>query len=238
MRHSGPIPSSDRASTSATRRLARILMIWTGVLTILMVAGMRSLPPTLVWLILPYLALVAWHLLARSEWRPAKPLPTPVDSGSVPLGSLHTQVVGCLPPEVVDERVETSDSHEPCPARTDASEGPQVNPSKVRARRRGKPLSPPEPVPASWVQVGPGRYVRGEEPDPAPAAPNDASVEEMTVAVTSGEGSSHVAVSEEGICDQGAGDSPDDPGVSEGIDDAQDRGAIDLMLDRSGQPLQ
>jgi hypothetical protein len=238
MRHSGPIPSSDPASTPTSHLLARILMIWTGVLTILIVAGMRSLPPTLVWLILPYLALVAWHLLARSERRPAKPLPTPVDSGSVPLGSLHTQVVGCPPPEVVDERVGSSDSREPSPAPAESSGGVQVNPRKVRARRQGKPMPLPEPVPASWVQVGPGRYVRGEEPDPALAAPNDASVEEMTEAVTSGEGSSHVAVPEEGDCDQGAGDSPDDPGGSEDIDDAQDGVATDLMLDRSGQPSQ
>jgi hypothetical protein len=138
MRHSGPIPSSDPASTPTSHLLARILMIWTGVLTILIVAGMRSLPPTLVWLILPYLALVAWHLLARSEWRPAKPLPTPVDSGSVPLASLDAQIVGCPPPEVVDERVESSDSREPSLAQEDTSGLLQVNPRKVRARRRGK----------------------------------------------------------------------------------------------------
>jgi hypothetical protein len=238
MRHGDPLPSSDPASTPTSHLLARILMIWTGLLTVLVVAKMRSLPPTLVWLFLPYLALVAWCLLTQPRLRLAKPQPTPSDLERFPPASLEPQVVGCSPPEVVDERVESSDSREPSPAPAESSGGVQVNPRKVRARRQGKPMPLPEPVPASWVQVGPGRYVRGEEPDPAPAAPNDASVEEMTVAVTSGEGSSHVAVSEEGICDQGAGDSPDDPGVSEGIDDAQDRGAIDLMLDRSGQPLQ
>ncbi len=47
----------------------------------------------------------------------------------------------------------------------------------VRARRRIKPKAVPEPSPASWVQVGPGRFVRGEEPKPSP----DASAEDEPI---------------------------------------------------------
>jgi hypothetical protein len=237
MRHGGPIPNPVPVITSASRRLARVLMIWTGVLIVLVVVGMRSLPPTLIWLILPYLALVAWHLLAFSELRPANPLPTTTDSASDPIASHDPQVVGCPPQGGPDEWAESSDSHEPSSAPADTSGSPQVNPRKVRGRRRGKPTPPSEPVPASWIQVGPGKYVRGEEPDPAPVMPNDTSLEEETEAVTSGEGSSHETVSEEGDCDQGAGDAHDDPAGSEQTG-AHDRVATGLMLDRSGQPLE
>src|SRR4051812_34422201 len=119
MRHVGPISSSGPSPTSASRRIARILMIWTGVLIVLVVAEMRALPPILVGLLLPYLALMAWHLLARSGPRQENPLSTPADSESLPLESPAPQVVGCPPREGMDERVELSDYREPSSASAD-----------------------------------------------------------------------------------------------------------------------
>lgn len=184
MRHGDPIPSSGPASSSSSRRLARLLMIGTAVLSALVVAKIRELPPILVGILLPYLALVTRHLLAPPGPREANRQPTPADSGSVPLANPDPQVIGGPPPEGADEQHESSGAPEPSPAPEEPAGSPQVPPRKVRGRRRGKQMSSPEPVPASWVQVGPGKYIRGEEADPAPAGPSDETVADVPETLT------------------------------------------------------
>ena len=87
-------------------------------------------------------------------------------------------------------------------------------------------MSPAAPVPVPWVQVGPGRYVRGEAPDPAPDRPAEPPVGDVTEAATPEVGQPPEAVPEEGSCVPEAGDSPGDPGGSEEVEDG-DRGDTD-----------
>jgi hypothetical protein len=241
MWHDHPLPSADPASTPTSRLLARILMIWTGVLTVLVVTGMRSLPPTLTGLLLSYLALVTWHLLARSGPRPANPQPSPSDSASVPIASLDAQVVGGPPSGGPDERVESSGSLESSLAREDTAGLHPVIPRKARGRRRGKPMSPPGPVPASWVQIGPGKYIRGEEPDPAPAGPSVTSVEGAPETSPSGKESSHEVARGDGLDDRETGTSPidapdDSAAIGDGDGIATVPGGIDLPHESFGVP--
>jgi hypothetical protein len=84
-----------------------------------------------------------------------------------------------MPRPDIDLEVATSAPSASLDAGADLSEVPETSPAPgterrpstsapVRARRRIKPKAVPEPSPASWVQVGPGRFVRGEEARPSP----------------------------------------------------------------------
>ena len=84
MRHDHPVPRPDPASTPLSDRLATVLMVWTGSLTVLVLAAVRDLPPVLVGLLLPYFALVAWHLLARRRTATDEAPTSPRGSGGRP----------------------------------------------------------------------------------------------------------------------------------------------------------
>jgi len=127
--------------TPSTRRPEHLLLIaWTVALALLVGWTYRSTPPTLAWALLPYLALVARHLLAP----PARPSagPGPAESAE----PAEPRAVAPIPP------IET----EAIPA--------PVRPAPPKPRRRPRPRTIAEPA-AAWVQVGPGRFVRGEQPE-------------------------------------------------------------------------
>ena len=92
----------------------------------------------------------------------------------------------------------------------------------------------PEPVPASWVQVGPGKYVRGEESDPAPDAPLEAMMEDATEAPTIGDEPTHPDLTEATSGEPVAGHACDDPRASTRTE-AQEGVVTDLVMDRSGR---
>jgi hypothetical protein len=167
VRHDQPVSRHEPASHRTPGRLPRILLPWTGVLTILVVTQMRTLPPSLVGLVLPYLALVGWHLLVANRHRQDEPRTIRAESQSPQNSCSQPDIIVGSPPEVLVDPVEAPKSTVPVPAGVGSPGSPGVQPRQVRGRRRRKPTHVPAPVAVPWVQVGPGRFVRGEEPDPA-----------------------------------------------------------------------
>ncbi len=233
MRHDIPIPRPDPHSTPTPDRLATVLMVWTVGLILLVLAAVRDLPAVLVGLMLPYFALVVWHLLARSGPRPTRLQPLPVDPEGVHRSSASPEVDACPPTGGSDERVEASGSRESNPPAKGSPGSPRGNAGRVRGRRRGDPSPHAASAPVPWVQVGPGRYIRGESPDPTPDPPAEPSAVDVTVPNAPHVGQSPEAMSEEASCVPEAGDPPGDPGGAAGVEDGE-TASTDLRLDRSG----
>jgi hypothetical protein len=97
-------------------RARSLLAIWTATLVVLALRKLRDLPPVLVGLLLPYLALVAWHLIAR-KGRQAQPQPTPTDSTGISCAHPDQPVVGGPTSRDSGERLESFDPRggESCP---------------------------------------------------------------------------------------------------------------------------
>jgi hypothetical protein len=150
--------------TNPTLRLERILLLaWTVALAMLVVFEIGSIPPSLAWALLPYLGMVARHLIAPTGRKTEDPRPAPAEVSETPAGITGPEVVGSPPdPGPGPERIEPEPR--PIPAR----------PSTARPRRKARPRVVAEPVPAAWVQVAPGRFVRGEQPEPTPPPPPEA----------------------------------------------------------------
>lgn len=233
MQHGDSRPGPDGSSPPTPGRLARILMAWTAVLAVAVLADVRSLPPTLVGLLLPYLGLVAWHLRSTGGPRRAEPRSTPADASGVSCTSHDPQVIGNKPGGS-DEEIGSSDARGSKSTTSDPSGPPTVEPRNVRGRRRARVLPPTEPAPASWVQVAPGRFVRGEENDPAPDASRDASAGDATGGVNSAEGPTLGSAPEGGACGAGAGDSTEDTGSTTEIV-ARDGAAAEHEIGRVGR---
>ena len=198
MRHDHPVPRPDPASTPTSGRLATVLMVWTGSLTVLVLAAVRDLPPVLVGA--PAALLLAGGVAparpgADRDRRGSDPLP--VDSEGVPRACTSPEVVACPPPGGSDERVEASGSREPNPPAMGNPGSPRGNPGRVRGRRRGDPSPHAASAPVPWVRVGPGRYIRGESPDPTPDRPAEPSVVDVTQPATPEVGRPPEAVPEE-----------------------------------------
>ena len=237
MQHGDTIPSTGPASTTASGPLTRILMVWTAVLTVLVIAGAGTLPPTLVGLLLPYLALSAWHVLSTNGPRRAQTPPTSTESASGMRACPDPQAVGCTLPEALSEGPVSSETGVPSIAAVDTSASSPVETREVRGRRRARPTPSQEPAPASWIQVAPGRFIRGEEPESAPDAPHDVPAEHATDAVPAGEEASHEAMPMKDSQQLGAGEKPDDPpGGPTGIEAEQGEATTDLMIRPSGRP--
>lgn len=169
-RHSSP-PSQVPPTVlpSQPGHLVRpVLAAWTGVLIILVVAASRTIPPVVLAFLLPYLALVAWHLLARQGRSETDRTPIPEDSAFMPRPDIDLEEATSAPSASYVAVAESSEVPETSPAPGTVQRPSTAAP--VRTRRRIKPKAVPEPCPASWVQVGPGRFVRGEEPQPSPDA--------------------------------------------------------------------
>ena len=155
-------------------RVRPLLVIWTGVLSVVVVSMSRSLPPVLIVLVLPYLALIAWHLLAPPGRRQSMAHDFPEGEEHVPLASPDP---GPASPAVPGVQVGATDVDESTTATVGPRGTPAPKPGAARRRRREKPVTPAPSSMATFVPVAPGRYMRREEPDPAPQAAPDASGE-------------------------------------------------------------
>ena len=88
--------------------------------------------------------------------------------------AVESDVAGAMIPasEGACPDVESSE----CPESNDSDRSPdQPRETPQRKRRRRKTLV--EPLPATWVMVAPGRYVRVEDPAPDPVASSEPTVE-------------------------------------------------------------
>ncbi|HEU5115150.1 MAG TPA: hypothetical protein VFT74_00590, partial [Isosphaeraceae bacterium] len=145
-------------------RLARTLAL--GGLGLLMAVTALAVGSVSLWLVVPYLGLMAWLLAGSvetpgeshsplSDSRSSEKSRSPVSAGehfrSSPDPGEGNTVEATLEP-----------ASEPTP-----TEGPSTPRRRGRGRGRSKAAKtapPPDPVSVSWVQVGPGQFVRVEEP--------------------------------------------------------------------------
>jgi hypothetical protein len=151
-------------------RIHLFLTIWTLLLIGLVLVEIRHLPPGLTVLLVPYLALMARHWVGRlrqpGHIEPAMPREEAAGSPSDdepddfadPLGSDGCSISDDSPRPTLPRPTE-----EPSP------------PPLQRSRSRRRPRAPEvEPSAASWVQIGPGRFIRVEQKVPEhPAAESD-----------------------------------------------------------------
>ncbi len=157
-------------------------------LTLLIVATCLAVASVSIWLVLPYLVLMAWLLLA-----PATPSATGVRTSSADQAVETSQTVteaedpavaGLEKPTArtrtkaraaAVEGTTPTDPSGLAPEATNAVASVTEAPAKPRrgrgGRGRGKKATAaatPDPVDVKWVRVGPGQFVRVEEPRPAP----------------------------------------------------------------------
>lgn len=149
-------------------RIHLLLTIWALLLIGLVLVDIRHLPPGLTLLLLPYLALMAWHWIGRLRQRaPIRAEMPLVDADG---SSSDDEQRGCADRPGIGDHSGGDDSPIPVAVRPDEE---PVTPLR-RSRTRRRPRVPEaEPSAASWVQVGPGRFVRVEEM--APERPVDES---------------------------------------------------------------
>jgi len=171
MRQGDPSLGTGPATPPDPRaRVRTLLAIWTGVLGVAGAAGLRSLPPVLVGLLVPYLALVACHLLAPPGRQPSEALDTRAGEENIVLASPDAAPM----PAVSEARAEASDYSEVVHPPVEPGGPPAPKPRTMRRRRRERPATLGTSSVATFVPVAPGRYMRREEPDPAPQAAPDA----------------------------------------------------------------
>ena len=143
-------------------RIHLFLTIWTLLLIGLVLVEIRHLPPGLTVLLVPYLALMARHWVGRL--RPP---------GRIEPAILRDDAAGSPSDDEPDECVDSPTSIDrsgcgdcPMPVFLHPAEEPSPPPLQ-RSRSRRRPRAPEvEPSAASWVQIGPGRFIRVEEKVP------------------------------------------------------------------------
>lgn len=190
MRSDGRLPSPETPRRSAGQALAAIRLtprLRTVGLALLIAATSLAVGSVSAWLVPPYLILMAWLLLA-----PARPTAAGAEPASVERTAAEPQAAtpatGMAGEEPSPTRAKTkahaaevgesspSDPNGPATeAASQVATVPEASPKPRRGRGgrgRGKKAAAsatPEPVAVKWVRVGPGQFVRVEEPLPASA---------------------------------------------------------------------
>ncbi len=176
-------------------------------LVIVVIATSLAVASVSVWLVPPYLALMAWLLFA-----PARPR---VESGSLAAGrEVGARVaveagVGAIATSSRDatNRSGTTDGASPSAesdsehVATETSDADPASPRPRRGKGRGRGRSkanPPAPerMSVTWVRVGPGKFVRVETPESAPAESTDTPSDPVASEVETPEATSDDAVTQ------------------------------------------
>ncbi len=113
------------------------------------------------WLLPPYLLLMGWLLFAPSG--DTRPIVPEVDATRVAIANDGTGNESPTPNEFPRQATENDppgDSESSQPSAT-ATKTKKTR-TKGKGRRRSKTNLPPDPPAASWVRIGPGKYVRVE----------------------------------------------------------------------------
>lgn len=171
----GPDPLSTRTPTSPmmdgqSPRTHLFLTIWTLLLIGLILVEIRHLPPGLTVLLVPYLALMARHWIGRLRQRGhTEPVMSQDDAAGSPSDDEPDECADSLGSDGC-----SSYDDSPRPTLSPPTEESATPPSR-RGRARRRPRAPEvEPSAASWVQIGPGRFIRVEEMVPEhPSAKSD-----------------------------------------------------------------
>ncbi|SIO56573.1 hypothetical protein SAMN05444166_5258 [Singulisphaera sp. GP187] len=173
MRHDDQSSSPNLSATTEPRFGSRVrAWAWPVVVIVLMVLTSLALAITVsVWLVPPYFILMVWILApAQGPRDPAPALPEP---GSQQVSDVESLL------EPSESEIGLRSQAEPVVAAASPSEiaaepdgGNDPNPVAVKTKRgkgrgrkaKGGPVVEPAAASATWIQVGPGKFVRVEGP--------------------------------------------------------------------------
>ncbi|AGA28013.1 hypothetical protein [Singulisphaera acidiphila] len=175
MRHDDHSSSPNLSSTTEPRLGSRVrAWAWPVVLVVLMVLTSLALAFTVsVWLVPPYFILMVW-ILAPAQG-PRDHVPAPLAPGSQRVSDDESESL--LEPSELEiglrsqaETVVLASS--PSETAADLDGGNDPDPVMVKTKRgrgrgrkaKGGPVVEPTVAPATWIQVGPGKFVRVEGP--------------------------------------------------------------------------
>ena len=132
--------------THPTLRLERILLLaWTVALTMLVALKIGSIPPGLAWALLPYLALVARHLIAPIDRRTEAPSPAPAETSGPPAELPEPEAVAePARSRTRGDRARSEAGPRASLPRPAATQGPAEGGRRARPRRLGR--GRPRPV--------------------------------------------------------------------------------------------
>jgi len=174
VRHDESVSDSELSlNPSATPDLRPVpraqVWTWPTLLGVLMVLTILALAVTVsVWLVPPYLVLMAWLLLPSRGSRDLSR--ESLDQEAWPEPSVEEDVfLSSGQPEVVIHsggvREEGGDSSDPLAEEKGSDTAVVKTKRKGRGRKaKGKAIVEPSSVSATWIQVGPGKFVRVENP--------------------------------------------------------------------------
>ena len=182
MRHDDTTFSTRPSPPSGTRRPVNAnahAWAWPTALAVLVAATSLALAVfASVWLVVPYLALMALVLgtpgVGRREPKlsPTPPIararPAGIDAGAEPPGREAEAEPESTPP--VESGASTDAPPDPVEALAPNSEPTVVKTRRGKGRgRKSKPVAPAvfEPTGATWVRVGPGKFVRADSATPS-----------------------------------------------------------------------
>ena len=189
MRQNDPSSISGPPTTPDQRPPARVpAWAWSGALVVLMVLTSLAVASVSVWLVLPYLALMALILFTppgrreRGEDHGARSRRQgPVGGEELADDRAEAGVEdGAVDRASADPAAETELVVEPAEATASDSEPRAVKTRRGKGRmRKAKAVAESPGATATWIQIGPGKFVRVENPGPPVAAASPSSEGEV-----------------------------------------------------------
>ncbi len=165
--HPRPTPSRQSPHTSTFSKL------WAWVLIVMVPATCLALATVSAWWIAPYLGLLAWVLFApgRKGSREVSP------SESAPHSQASTAETSTLPaPATAGEAAGDLSS-----TVKEGADATKARRGRGRSKVRAKLIPSSEPPSVSWIQVGPGKFVRVEGGSPPPESESESPPEDPEV---------------------------------------------------------
>ncbi|MBX6314472.1 MAG: hypothetical protein IRY99_16395, partial [Isosphaeraceae bacterium] len=154
------LDAAETCQSSPAPRAPRRIGLW--VLVLLIAGASLAVGTVSVWLVPPYLLLMAWLLLPRAERGGLAAGPGRAAAEGAPLRDGDVPEAPPISSPMTDEPLAESDpakAPEPAPAK----------PRRGKGRGRGRPKAVPAPTAVTWVRIGPGKFVRVEAPASASA---------------------------------------------------------------------
>lgn len=164
-------PPEDRPAP----RTSSLSKPWMAALILMVPATSLALTSVSAWLVPPYLGLLAWLVLVPALGRPRSPArsESPEEPSGDPANSEAAGDASADPePETAEELSAVN-----APSESDGAVATKPKRSRARTKAKAKATVPPEPLSVSWVQVGPGKFVRVEgaaQPVASPPEPPEA----------------------------------------------------------------
>jgi hypothetical protein len=158
------------ASVATTRRRFRVSG-WGAIVAVLLVATSLAVATVSLWLVVPYLLLMAWILgpdpsAHETVERPpaTEPSPAPRELSAQNIDDTNTVEI------LSADAVANSFANDDVPGDAIDSEPAKTRRGKGRGRK-AKSVTPIEPSSPTWIRVGPGKFIRADASTPLPFEP-------------------------------------------------------------------